>query len=60
VYCKDMNDVTVIFKVARFGVLTAVLLIILVFGAVTPCRLVNREFLKNRAATIFRVKQHYQ
>jgi len=60
IYCKIINDVTVIFNVGRFAVLTAVMLSIPVFGAVMPCRLVNREFLKNRAAVIFRVKQHYQ
>jgi len=60
IYCKSVNDVTFISNVARFGILTAVLLIIQVSGAVMPCRLVNREFLKNRGAIIFMVKQHYQ
>jgi hypothetical protein len=60
VNCKSINDVKVIFNDARFGVLTAVVPSILLFGAVIPCRLVNREFPEIRGAVIFRVKQHYQ
>jgi hypothetical protein len=52
--------VTVTFNVARFVVLTVVLLSIPVFGAVMPYGLIKREFLKNRGAGVFRVKQHYQ
>ena len=51
---------TVTFNVARFVVLTVVLLSIAVFVAVIPCQLIKRGFLKNCGAGIFRVKQHYQ